>query len=80
LLDSQNRDVDLSLLARDEFSKVQDHPWQWIRAGKKSFDNGDYDKAVSFYECALHLAPDLHQVYLLAGDASYAKGNKKKSH
>jgi tetratricopeptide (TPR) repeat protein len=79
LLDSQNREVDLSQLVRAKSSEVHDHPWQWIRAGKKSFDSGDYDKAVSFYERALDLAPDLHQVYLLAGDASYANGNKKES-
>ncbi|MFQ3247764.1 MAG: tetratricopeptide (TPR) repeat protein [Arenicella sp.] len=79
LLNSQNRDVDLNQLVRVGSSKVQDHPWQWIRAGKKSFNSGDYDKAISFYEHALDLAPDLHQVYLLAGDASYANGNKKES-
>jgi tetratricopeptide (TPR) repeat protein len=50
-----------------------------VRAGKKSFDNGDYGKAVSFYQHALQLAPDLHQVYLLAGGASYAKGNMAES-
>ncbi|MFT6408863.1 MAG: tetratricopeptide (TPR) repeat protein [Arenicella sp.] len=79
LLDSQSRQVDLSQLARSKSSKVVDHPWPWVRAGKKSFDNGDYDKAVSFYQHALQLAPDLHQVYLLAGDASYAKGNAAQS-
>jgi tetratricopeptide (TPR) repeat protein len=79
LLNSQDRDVDLSKLSRSEFSTVADHPWQWVRAGKKSFDNGDYGKAVSFYQHALQLAPDLHQVYLLAGDASYAKGNMAES-
>jgi tetratricopeptide (TPR) repeat protein len=79
LLNSQGRDLDLSQLARVKSSKVQDHPWEWIRAGKQSFYNGDYDKAISFYEHALDLAPDLHQVYLLAGDASYANGNKEKS-
>jgi len=79
LLNKQNRDVDLSQLVRVGSSKVQDHPWQWIRAGRKSFDHGEYDKAISFYERALDLAPNLHQVYLLAGDASYAKGNEAKS-
>jgi tetratricopeptide (TPR) repeat protein len=79
LLNSQDRDVDLSKLSRSEFSAVADHPWQWVRAGKKSFDNGDYGKAVSFYQHALQLAPDLHQVYLLAGGASYAKGNMAES-
>lgn len=79
LLTSQSRDVDLNKLLRRTVSNRHDHPWQWVRAGKEAYNKGAYTKAVSYYENALILAPDLHQVHSLAGAASFAAGNTKKS-
>ncbi|MFT6032922.1 MAG: tetratricopeptide (TPR) repeat protein [Arenicella sp.] len=79
LLESQFRQVDLDQLVKSGSIYGGDHPWQWVRAGMKSFDDRDYGKAISFYQHALQLAPDLHQIFLLAGDASYANGNLAQS-
>ena len=80
LLKSQSREVDLSLVGPSMATNSYDHPWQWVRAGKAAYNNGNYDQAVSYYQRALVLAPDIHQLHLLAGTASYAAGDKEKSH
>ena len=55
------------------------HPWEWVRAGKAAFNGGEYDEAVAYYEEALAIAPDIHQVYLFAGQASLAAGKRAQS-
>lgn len=80
LLESQSRDADLSGLIKNKPLTSDDHPWQWVRAGKNAYVSGAYEEAVSYYENALALAPDVHQVYSLAGAASFAAGDRQKSH
>lgn len=76
LLASQGRDFDLqNVLPIGQGS----HPWGWVRAGKAAFNDGEYDEAVRYYKEALAIAPDIHQVYLFAGQASLAAGKKEQS-
>jgi len=80
VLEKQSRNVDASLIESIATESDHDHPWKWVRAGKAAYNNGAYNQAVSYYQRALLLAPDLHQLYLLAGLASYAAGNTQQSH
>jgi len=79
LLHGQARESDVKALLKSVDSNVQDHPWQWVRAGQAEYQAGDYASALNYYKRAIKLAPDLHQVYLFAGRASYAIGDKAAS-
>lgn len=80
LLASQGRDAEINtfLVAAKQKSGVT-HPWEWVRAGKVAFSNGEYTDAVSYYKKALAIAPDIPEVHAYAGQASFAAGKEFQS-
>ena len=79
LLASQDREIDLSDLVSINTQSSASHPWQWVRAGKKAFSNGHYNDALAYYQKALRVAPDIPQIHLFAGQASFAAGHEIQS-
>lgn len=79
LLKSQSRGSELSSWLNEMPENQNNHPWAWVKAGKAAYSKGNFDIAVSYYQRALDLAPDLHQVYAFAGAASYAAGRERES-
>ena len=74
LLVSQGREVDLNKLIDANKQSIHSHPWEWVRAGKVAFNNNDFNEAVMYYQKALELAPEIPQLHLFAGQASFAAG------
>lgn len=79
LLEQQGRDLDLYFSLAESNLNDQTHPWEWVRAGQKAYNSGNYKDAESYYEKAIELVPDVPEVYAFAGRASLATGNKYKS-
>lgn len=75
LLRRQKRDEELSVLLKSAGQRRK-HPWKWVQEGEAEYEHGNYRHALQHYQRAISLAPDLHQLYFLAGRASYAAGNK----
>lgn len=80
LLVSQGRDAEIStFLVAAEQKSHSTHPWEWVRAGKVAFNNGEYVDAVSYYKKALAIAPGIPEVHVYAGQASFAAGKESQS-
>lgn len=79
LLANQERDVEIAQLLSEANNHNNDHPWQWVRAGRAEYQAGNYGKALKYYERAIKLAPEVHQLHLFAGRASYAAGDVRSS-
>ncbi len=75
LLERQGRATDLARVKKAYELVQQQHPVEWIRAGKKAHAEGDYELADRLYAKALLIAPDLHGVRLLRAQAKVAAGN-----
>lgn len=75
LLEQQGR-YDDARMAIAEYQKIQkQHPAQWVRDGRRAHQKGDYKLAIEYYEKALEIAPNLHEVYLLSVHSSMAAGD-----
>ncbi len=57
-------------------SSAQDQATPYYTAGNQFYSQQNYDKAISYYQYAAKLNPNLWQAYQGLGNSYYAKGDK----
>ncbi|MFT5610896.1 MAG: tetratricopeptide (TPR) repeat protein [Polaribacter sp.] len=79
LLNSQFRFQEALSLKQEITQQGRENPWQWVASGRKGQGNGDFNVALSHYQRALSIAPDLHQINSHIAITNYAMGHKSIS-
>jgi tetratricopeptide (TPR) repeat protein len=79
LLNSQSRFKEALSLNKEISKQKRNNPWQWVNSGRKAQRDGDFHVALSHYQRALSIAPDLHQVHSYIGVTNYVMGHKSAS-
>lgn len=79
LLTAQSRFEEVLSLRQKIDKKNRSNPWQWVNSGRKAQREGDFHVALSHYQRAILIAPDLHQVHSDIAITNYAMGRKSTS-
>lgn len=64
LLTSTGRLEEATLIDRRLQNIADPSPFNWFQLARSAFEDGDYDRAVTYYQRALALAPYLHEAHL----------------
>lgn len=74
MLGSQERTADIAKLDKLYSQVKENHPLEWIRAGKKAHREGKYELAIRHFNKALEITPELTGIHLLSARANLALG------
>lgn len=74
MLRSQERMADIAKLEKLYSRVKENHPLEWIRAGKKAHREGKYELAIRHFNKALEITPELTGIHLLSARANLALG------
>ena len=63
-----------------ELEKYNDpNPFIWLSIGNSAYNNGNYRKAIRYYNKAKNLAPYMHDIYAAIARSEYQLGNLNKA-
>lgn len=79
LLLSQNRLEEAQIIASRLASMEDPSPFNWYHLARDSYEEGAYERAISYYNKALELAPYLHEARLGIALCHYAMGRIDKA-
>ncbi|WP_028109784.1 tetratricopeptide repeat protein [Ferrimonas futtsuensis] len=79
LLRLQGREEEAEQLTRRIERSTDPSPFRWLSLGDQSFESGDYQRALRYYDTAMERAPYLHHGYAGRGKALFKLGRKEEA-
>ncbi|WP_417346828.1 tetratricopeptide repeat protein [Ferrimonas sp.] len=79
LLRRQGRAEEAEQLTRRIEQSRDPSPFRWLSLGDQSFESGDYQRALRYYDTAIERAPYLHHGYAGKGKALFKLGRKEEA-
>lgn len=79
LLEEQERLAEAEVL-NESIDKIDDeNPYRWYDIANKHFENGDFHRALKYYQRALDVAPYLHEGYFYLAKTYHQLGRTQQS-